>query len=375
MRIVANPVIDASGKHLGTAVEWTDRTNEIAIEMEIDKLVNGVRAGDLTGRIDQNGKQGFYLQLAVGFNELVSDLQNMVADVARSLEMLSSGDLSGQIEKDYAGAFGGLRDDVNSSLRELSSITNELKISASSITEVSGEISTCNDELSARAEQQASNLEETASSVQKLNATVHHNADNAGAANKLALDARLSAEKGSEVVAEAVSAMERISESSGKIAEIISVIDEIAFQTNLLALNASVEAARAGEQGRGFAVVATEVRNLASRSANAAKEIKELITDSVDKVDAGTSLVNESGTVFKQLVTGVKKVGDIVAEIASASSEQAADILQISQAVNAIDEVTQRNAQLADETSTSSLKMKELAEQMQERMGFFTKSA
>jgi methyl-accepting chemotaxis protein len=371
MRIVANPVIDAGGENLGTAVEWTDRTNEVAIENEIDRLVNEVRAGDLEGRIDETGKEGFYRQLAVGFNALVGDLQSMIADVANSLELLSRGDLSGRIDMEYAGAFGELSGDVNASLTELSSIIRELKASAVSITEVSGEISVSNDELSSRAEQQASNLEETAASVEELNATVQHNADNAGAANRLAAEARNSAEKGSEVVAKAVEAMGRINESSGKIAEIIGVIDEIAFQTNLLALNASVEAARAGEQGRGFAVVATEVRNLASRSAGAAKEIKGLITDSVDKVKAGTGLVNESGSVFQKLVDNVKKVGDIVAEIASASTQQAAGIQQINTAVNAIDEVTQRNAQLADSTSTASGRMKELAEQMQGRMEFF----
>ncbi|MCB1798578.1 MAG: hypothetical protein KDI67_06820, partial [Gammaproteobacteria bacterium] len=224
---------------------------------------------------------------------------------------------------------------------------------------------------SARSEQQASNLQETAASMEQLTSTVQHNADNARTANVETANARGTATKGGEVVARAVEAMQRISVSSGKIAEIIAVIDEIAFQTNLLALNASVEAARAGDQGRGFAVVAGEVRNLAGRSATAAREIKGLISDSVEKVKSGTALVNESGSVLDEIVIGVNKVGDIVAQIVAASEEQASGIGQVNQAVASIDELTQRNAALAEQTSAASAGLKERAGRMLERMAFF----
>jgi methyl-accepting chemotaxis protein len=204
-----------------------------------------------------------------------------------------------------------------------------------------------------------------------LTSTVRNNADNAQQANQLAANARHAAEQGGEVVSRAVQAMLAINASSNKIAEIIGVIDEIAFQTNLLALNASVEAARAGEQGRGFAVVATEVRNLASRSAAAAKEIKTLIQDSVGKIQSGSELVNESGTTLEEIVGAVKKVGDIIAEIAAASAEQSAGIDQVNQAVTSMDEVTQQNAALAEQTSAASASLNEKAEEMEQLIGFF----
>jgi methyl-accepting chemotaxis protein len=208
--------------------------------------------------------------------------------------------------------------------------------------------------------------------MEELTSTVRNNADNAQQANQLAVMARQKAEEGGDVVGRAVDAMEDIKSSSNKIAEIIGVIDEIAFQTNLLALNASVEAARAGEQGRGFAVVATEVRNLAGRSATAAKEIKELIQDSLGKVDNGAVLVNESGGTLGEIVSGVKKVGDIVSEIAAASREQSAGIGQVNQAVTSMDEMTQQNAALAEQTSAASASLSEKASDMNQLISLFT---
>ena len=371
LRVVANPVLGTSGEHLGTAIEWSDRTAEVAMEQDIDQLVGAVRGGDLTGRIEETGKTGFYRQLATGFNALVGELSEMVGDVARALRALAEGDLSARIENQYRGAFGELKDDVNGTMQQLSEIVGELRGLADEINRTSEEILSGNDSLSARSEQQASNLQQTAASMEQLTSTVQHNADNARTANVETANARGTATKGGEVVARAVEAMQRISVSSGKIAEIIAVIDEIAFQTNLLALNASVEAARAGDQGRGFAVVAGEVRNLAGRSATAAREIKGLISDSVEKVKSGTALVNESGSVLEEIVTGVNKVGDIVAQIVAASEEQASGIGQVNQAVASIDELTQRNAALAEQTSAASAGLKERAGRMLERMAFF----
>ncbi len=222
-----------------------------------------------------------------------------------------------------------------------------------------------------RTEQQASSLEETASAMEQLTSTVRQNADNARQANQLSEGAQTTAREGSEIVGNAISAMEEISEASNKISEIVGVIDEIAFQTNLLALNASVEAARAGEQGRGFAVVATEVRNLAQRSATSAREIKDLIVDSVDKVKTGTELVNRSGAALDDIMNSVVKVGDIVAEISSASQEQAEGIDQINKTVASLDDLTQQNAALAEQTSAASVSMNEHAINMKAQVDFF----
>jgi methyl-accepting chemotaxis protein len=240
-------------------------------------------------------------------------------------------------------------------------VIQNLKRTASEVQGGADEISRGNMNLSQRTEQQASSLEETASSMEEMTSTIRQNADNAAQANQLAQAARKSAESGGEVVAQAVTAMQGINSASSKIADIIGVIDEIAFQTNLLALNAAVEAARAGEQGRGFAVVATEVRSLASRSAEAAKEIKVLINDSVAKVADGSKLVERSGQTLTEIVGAVKKVTDIVAEIAAASQEQASGIEQVNKAVTSMDEVTQQNAALVEEAAAAAQGLTEQA--------------
>jgi len=248
---------------------------------------------------------------------------------------------------------------------------DEINNSATSVLSSSHEIAQGNTDLSQRTEQQASSLEETASSMEEMTSTVRQNADNARQANQLAAGTREQAEQGGKVVSQAVTAMTGITESSNKIAAIIGVIDEIAFQTNLLALNAAVEAARAGEQGRGFAVVASEVRNLAGRSATAAKEIKELIEDSVVKVEQGSKLVDASGQTLEEIMTSVKKVSDIIAEIAAASMEQSEGIEQVNKAISQMDEMTQQNAALVEEAAAASESMGEQAGNLNEMVGFF----
>jgi methyl-accepting chemotaxis protein len=282
-------------------------------------------------------------------------------EVVRVLGALAKGDLTEKITNEYQGTFKRLKDDSNTTVDKLTEIVSQIKDSTESINVASKEIASGNTDLSSRTEEQASSLEETASSMEELTSTVKQNAENAKQANQLAAGASEVAVKGGVVVGQVVTTMSSINDSSKKIVDIISVIDGIAFQTNILALNAAVEAARAGEQGRGFAVVATEVRTLAQRSAAAAKEIKELIGDSVEKVGAGTKLVDEAGKTMEEIVSSVKRVTDIMAEITAASQEQSAGIEQVNTAITQMDEVTQQNAALVEQAAAAAESMEEQA--------------
>jgi methyl-accepting chemotaxis protein len=250
-------------------------------------------------------------------------------------------------------------------------VIGRIEESANTVATGAEEIAQGNTDLSQRTEEQASSLEETASSMEEMTSTVRQNADNARTANVLAQEAETKASSGGDIVSKAVASMAEINDSSKKISDIIGVIDEIAFQTNLLALNAAVEAARAGEQGRGFAVVAGEVRNLAQRSAAAAKEIKDLIRDSVTKVEDGTSLVNQSGEMLNEIVEAVRKVNQTIADISVASEEQSSGIEQVNKAVSQMDEMTQQNAALVEEASAAGESMSEQARAMKQLLSFF----
>jgi methyl-accepting chemotaxis protein len=302
----------------------------------------------------------------------------LIRSISRPLEKaidlagsIAAGDLTQRIDvesRDETGRLMHALKDMNGSLEK---IVAEVRNSTETIATASGQIAAGNMDLSSRTEQQASSLEETASSMEELTSTVKQNADNARQANQLAASASEVAGRGGEVVAEVVNTMSAINESSRKIVDIIGVIDGIAFQTNILALNAAVEAARAGEQGRGFAVVAAEVRNLAQRSAAAAKEIKMLIDDSVEKVHTGAELVNRAGETMEEIVESVKRVTDIMAEIAAASNEQTAGIEQINQAITQMDQVTQQNASLVEEAAAASESMQEQAGNLAQMVGVF----
>lgn len=323
---------------------------------------------------DVNGKPYKVVKFANDITKQVNSNQSLeliFADIDFMMKSLAAGDLTRQITHDYDGVYGECKDNINAVVDQLSEMVAKIRDAADFIDSSSQEIASGNNNLSQRAEQQAASLEETAASMEELTSTVKANADNAKQANEVTNAARQLAEKGGEVVNSAVAAMQEINESSNKIAEIIGVIDEIAFQTNLLALNASVEAARAGEHGRGFSVVATEVRNLAQRSANAAKQSKELIQNSVQKVRTGTAYVNETGDALNDIVESVKKVGNIVSQIAAASAEQSAGIEQVNQAVAQMDDITQQNAALAEEASAASIAMSEQTSTMARLLDFF----
>jgi methyl-accepting chemotaxis protein len=367
----ATAVVGANGEFMGNMVEWKDLTEQKDGEKQIQTLIADAVAGRLENRIDVRRYEGFMKQLGEGINKLMDTMLAPLDETTMVIKSLAEGDLTKTVETDYQGQFGVLKDSVNASVKNLEEMVCKIREGASSIASAAAEIAQGNADLSQRTESQASSLEETASSMEELTGTVKQNADNAKQANQLAAGARTQAERGGEVVQSAIAAMGQINSASKKIADIIGVIDEIAFQTNLLALNAAVEAARAGEQGRGFAVVAAEVRNLAQRSAGAAKEIKALIKDSVEKVDDGSRLVNESGKTLDEIVTAVKKVSDIIAEIAAASQEQSAGIEQINKAVLQMDEVTQQNAALVEEAAAASQSMDEQARSMDQLIAFF----
>jgi len=289
-------------------------------------------------------------------------------------DRISSGELGNNVRVESRDELGRLLEALQRMDAKLVDIVGGVRGSADAVGAAARQLSHGNDDLSQRTQEQAAALEETASSMEQMTATVKQNADNARQANQLAVGAREQAEKGGAVVQRAITAVGEINNSSRKIADIIGVIDEIAFQTNLLALNAAVEAARAGEQGRGFAVVATEVRNLAQRSASAAKEIKGLINDSVDKVKIGSELVDESGKTLSEIMESVKKVTDIVAEIAAASEEQSAGIEQVNNAVSQMDNVTQQNAALVEEASAASKSMEQQSGTLVSQIGYFRRA-
>ena len=323
--------------------------------------------------------------LAQSFNEMGEQLQAKVAkereqaakmeafmvDAKRVLGKLAQGDLTEHMTGACDGDLDQIKASLNAALTNLTTTLTTVRTAAESVSTGAEQITKGNEDLSQRTSEQASALEETSSAMEEMTSTVKQNADNAKQANQLAIAARDVAEKGGAVTTKAIDAMDEINKSSKKIADIITVIDEIAFQTNLLALNAAVEAARAGEHGRGFAVVAAEVRNLAQRSATAAKEIKGLINESVQRVTDGSELVDQCGKTLAEIVGSVKRVTDVIAEITAASQEQASGIDQVNKAIMQMDETTQQNAALVEEATSASQSMKEQAKELMNQVASF----
>ena len=324
---------------------------------------------------DLNGKAFKVVKYATDITEKVladRALQDAVRETQDVVEAAKNNDLTRRVPVDgKTGQIGALCEGINTLLTRMTDILTNMTDASETIADAAREIATGNMDLSQRTEEQASSPEETAASLEQLTGTVRQNSENAQQANKLASTASDVAVRGGSVVDDVVRTMDEISESSRKISDIIGVIDEIAFQTNILALNAAVEAARAGDQGRGFAVVATEVRNLAQRSANAAKEIKALISDSVGKVESGSKLVNSAGQTMDEIVQSVKRVTDIMAEISAASREQSGGIEQVNTAVAQMDRITQQNAALVEEAAAAAKSMEEQTDQLSELVSVF----
>lgn len=371
--LTANTIV-VNQQRIGTVIEWTDRTDEVNIEKEIDALVQAAAQGDLSQKIALEGKSGFFATLSNGLNDLVGTVEVALNDVTDMLGALAQGDLSKRITNEYQGSFGQLKEDTNATADQLTEVIQSIRSAAGSISQGANEIAQGNSDLSQRTEEQASSLEETSASMDEVTEIVTQSTERADNANILSLEAEDKAAQGGNVVSLAVDAMKEINHSSKQISEIIGVIDDIAFQTNLLALNAAVEAARAGEQGRGFAVVAGEVRNLAQRSSQAAKEIKDLIRESQSKVEEGTELVNRSGDTLKDIVSATGKVREMMADIAQSAKQQSESIVQINAAITNMDQMTQQNAALVEEAAAAGEAMAEQAQMMNKTVEFFSMS-
>jgi methyl-accepting chemotaxis protein len=369
VRASFNPLIGQDGR-AWKVVKFASEITPIILEAraldsavhESQEVIQAALNGAGDRRININGNSGNIELLTRSINHLIGSVSTTVAETMQVVQCAVAGDLTARVKvDDKSGHFKALAASVNSMIQSMMEVVTSLAKTSHEVQLGAEEISRGSLDLSSRTDEQASSLQEMASSMEQMTSTVKNNADNAAHASQLAEAAREQAERGGGVVGSAVAAMSEINVASKKIADIIGVIDEIAFQTNLLALNAAVEAARAGEQGRGFAVVASEVRNLASRSAGAAKEIKALIQDSVGKVSEGTRLVDESGKVLGEIVTRVKKVTDVMAEIANSSREQASGIEQVNKAVTLMDSMTQQNAALVEEASAAAQTLSEQA--------------
>ena len=358
--LIVNPISDASGVKVGFVVEWNDVTAERAVEEEIDQMVAAAASGDFSQRIPVENKTGFHRNLAESMNHFCQTTSSAITEVADALGALAEGDLTRRVESAYGGLFEKLKNDANATSEQLSRIVGDIMGSADEVSAAADEISTGTNDLSTRTEQQASNLQETAASMEEMASTIRQNAENAQQANQLSTGAREVAMKGGDIVQNAIQAMNRIEDSSQKVADIIGVIDEIAFQTNLLALNAAVEAARA-----------SEVRTLAQRSSQAAKDIKALIVDSGAQVKDGVELVHNTGKSLDEIVDSIKRLSDIVSEISAASNEQSTGAEQINRAISQMDEMTQQNAALVEESAASAKTLLEQARGMRQRMTYF----
>ncbi len=342
-----------------------------SILQQFGNLVEHAAQGETSQRMSLEGAQGDLKRLAENINLSMAAFDEALSETVAVADRLGSGDLTVKVNGNYLGILGKMKDSINATQNKLSEIVSEVREIAVAVKSGSTEVSTGSNDLASRTSQQAASLEETAASMEEIAGTVNMSSDSAALASKIAEESVLRVTEGADVISRAVKAMDGINDSSDKISEIIALIDGIAFQTNLLALNAAVEAARAGEHGRGFAVVAGEVRGLAQRSADAAKDIKGLIEDSTSRIEEGSQLVIQSGGSLDAVQESIKKMNDIAAEIAAVAKEQNQGIDQVNLAVSQLDSVTQENAALVEETAASSQHLSHQADQLADMVAFF----
>jgi methyl-accepting chemotaxis protein len=363
---------DNTGEFVGVAVEWLDNNDRAAYRDEVSKVINAAKTGDLNLRGDLSAMSDIFKPMLQGVNDIVDNIVAPITEIRERLTNVAEGDLTAYVTGDYEGDHEALKMALNNTLDNLNEIMHSVKGSSEQMAQGSGQVSDSSQSISQGATEQAASLEQITASMNEMASQTKQNAENANQANQLAQSAQSGAEKGNEMMNNMLGAMSEIDDSAQKISKIIKVIDEIAFQTNLLALNAAVEAARAGVHGKGFAVVAEEVRNLAARSANAAKETTELIEGSIKKVDAGTNVANTTSESLQEIVGGIGKVTDLIGEIAAASNEQSLGINQVNQGLVQLDQVTQQNTANAEESAAASLELSEQANQLTEILKQFT---
>ena len=355
--LVASPIISDGGERLGTVVEWIDRTAEVGIEMEVAAVVKAAAEGDFSGRLNADGKVGFFAGLSTGMNQLMETSEVGLSDIARLLQSFSEGDLTARIERNYSGLYGQVKESANATAENLTRVLSEVRGAADALTSAANQVSATAQNLSQAASQQAASVEETSSQIDVMSASISQNSDNAKVTNGMATKTSKEAMDGGSAVSQTVTAMK-------KIAAKIGIVDDIAYQTNLLALNAAIEAARAGEHGKGFAVVAAEVRKLAERSQEAAKEIGELASHSVTTAE-------RAGKLLDEIVPSIQKTSELVQEIAAASSEQSESVIQIGGAMGQLSKATQQNASASEELAATSEELSGQAEQLQQSVAFF----
>ncbi len=357
LHIIATPVFDEDGERLGTVVEWQNRTAEVEVENEVANIVDAAARGDFSQQVCEEGKQGFFLKLAQGINQILSTTDTSIEDVVRVLRGLASGDLTQKIEKDYQGVFAQLKDDVNTTVDRLTEVLATVHGSSEASANTASQVSGTAQDLGDGSSTQAASLEQISSAMEQMSANIRQSANNAGQTEKIAQKAANDADESGQTVLEAVTAMKSIAEK-------ISIIEEIARQTNLLALNAAIEAARAGEHGKGFAVVASEVRKLAERSQKAAGEIGELSSNTVE-------VAEQAGERLSQLVPDIQKTAELVQEISVAAREQDVGSDEINRALQQLDQVVQQSAAAAEELASSAQELSAQVEEQRDAMSFF----
>ena len=357
LRLLAREVHNAAGQPIGRITHWVDRTEEIASERQVSTLVAQAVQGQLSGRLELQGKSGFFANLSAAMNQLLDTSEGVMNDTAQALAALAQGDLTHRITRDYSGLFGEVKASANATADQLTQVIAEVRSASDALTGAAGQVSATAQSLSQAASEQAASVEQTTASVDAMQVSIAQNSDNATATNGMATRTSGEATQGGQAVEQTVAAMKQIASKIG-------IVDDIAYQTNLLALNAAIEAARAGEHGKGFAVVAAEVRKLAERSQLAAKEIGDLASSSV-------ATAERAGKLLEAIVPSIQKTSELVQEIAAASAEQSESVVQIGGAMGQLSRATQQNASASEELAATSEELSAQAEQLQNSIAFF----